>query len=116
MEGEINKSLSHHDTLLAWTGFLSKAPSDKVVICQPNNNEVALMGELSAETLQQKGVKSELIQLALAETGFNWDEILKQVLMKKYGSAKISYSDQSARIFLQNRGFSYSQFEKYLSD
>ena len=51
MEGEINKSLSHHDTLLAWTGFLSKAPSDKVVICQPNNNEVALMGELSAETL-----------------------------------------------------------------
>ena len=66
--------------------------------------------------LQQKGVKSELIQLALAETDFNWDEILKQVLMKKYGSAKISYSDQSARIFLQNRGFSYSQFEKYLSD
>ena len=61
MEGEINKSLSHHETLLAWTGFLSKAPSDKVVICQPQNNEVALMGELSAETLQQKGVKGYIV-------------------------------------------------------
>jgi len=57
MEGEINKSLSHHETLLAWTGFLSKAPSDKVVICQPNNNEVALMGELSAETLKLRNIK-----------------------------------------------------------
>ena len=66
--------------------------------------------------LQQKGVKSELIQIALAESDFNWDDILKQVLVKKYGSAKISYSDQSARLFLQNRGFCYSQFEKYLSD
>ena len=61
MEGEINKSLSHHETLLAWTGFLSKAPSDKVVICQPNNNEVALMGELSAETLQLRGIKGYIV-------------------------------------------------------
>ena len=61
MEGEINESLSHHETLLAWTGFLSKAPSNKVVICQPQNNEVALMGELSAETLQQKGVKGYIV-------------------------------------------------------
>ena len=61
MEGEINNSLSHHETLLAWTGFLSKAPSNKVVICQPQNNEVALMGELSAETLQQKGVKGYIV-------------------------------------------------------
>ena len=61
MEGEVDKSLSHHETLLAWTGFLSKAPNDKVVICQPHNNEVALMGELSAETLQQKGVKGYIV-------------------------------------------------------
>ena len=61
MEGEVNETLSHHETLLAWTGFLSKAPSDKVVICQPQNNEVALMGELSAETLQQKGVKGYIV-------------------------------------------------------
>jgi regulator of RNase E activity RraA len=61
MEGEVNETLSHHETLLAWTGFLSKAPSNKVVICQPQNNEVALMGELSAETLQQKGVKGYIV-------------------------------------------------------
>ena len=56
IEGEVDKSLDHHESLLAWTGFLSKAPKDKVIICQPNNDEVALMGELSAETLQSKGV------------------------------------------------------------
>jgi len=61
MEGEADESLNHHETLLAWTGFLSKAPSNKVVICQPNNNEVALMGELSAETLQLKGVRGYIV-------------------------------------------------------
>jgi len=61
MEGEVDQKLSHHDTLLAWTGFLSKAPNNKVVICQPNNNEVALMGELSAETLQLKGVRGYIV-------------------------------------------------------
>jgi regulator of RNase E activity RraA len=61
IEGESNTSFSHHETLLAWTGLLSKAPSDKVLICQPNDNNIALMGELSAETLQKKNVleKSE---------------------------------------------------------
>ena len=49
-----NNSFSHHETLLAWTGLLSKAPTDKVLICQPNDNNIALMGELSAETLQRK--------------------------------------------------------------
>ena len=61
MEGEVDQTLSHHDTLLAWTGFLSKAPNNKVVICQPNNHEVALMGELSAETLQLKGVRGYIV-------------------------------------------------------
>ena len=44
IEGEVDKNQSHHESLLAWTGFLSKAPNDKVIICQPNTNEVALMG------------------------------------------------------------------------
>ena len=61
IEGEVDKSLDHHESLLAWTGFLSKAPKDKVIICQPNNDEVALMGELSAETLQSKGVKGYIV-------------------------------------------------------
>ena len=57
IEGESNTSFSHHETLLAWTGLLSKAPSDKVLICQPNDNNIALMGELSAETLQKKNIR-----------------------------------------------------------
>ena len=61
MEGSVDKTLSHHETLLAWTGFLSKAPNNKVIICQPNNYEVALMGELSAETLQLKGVRGYIV-------------------------------------------------------
>ena len=61
IEGEVDKFLDHHESLLAWTGFLSKAPKNKVIICQPNNNEVALMGELSAETLQSKGVKGYIV-------------------------------------------------------
>ena len=32
IEGEANTNFSHHETLLAWTGLLSKAPSDKVLI------------------------------------------------------------------------------------
>ena len=61
MEGSVDKTLSHHETLLAWTGFLSKAPNNKVIICQPNNHEVALMGELSAETLQLKGARGYIV-------------------------------------------------------
>ena len=61
MEGSVDQTLDHHETLLAWTGFLSKAPNNKVVICQPNNHEVALMGELSAETLQLKGVRGYIV-------------------------------------------------------
>ena len=61
MEGSVDQTLDHHETLLAWTGFLSKAPNNNVVICQPNNHEVALMGELSAETLQLKGVRGYIV-------------------------------------------------------
>ena len=61
IEGKINNKLTHHESLLAWTGFLSKAPKDKIIICQPNNQEIALMGELSAETLQNKGVRGCII-------------------------------------------------------
>ena len=32
IEGKADNSFSHHETLLAWTGLLSKAPSDKVLI------------------------------------------------------------------------------------
>ena len=61
LEGKVDKSISQHETLLEWTSFLSKAPNGKVVICQPNTNEIALMGELSAEVLQLRGVKGYIV-------------------------------------------------------
>ena len=61
LEGTVDQNQTSHDSLLAWTGFLSKAPKDKVIICQPNTNEVALMGELSAETLQLKGIRGYIV-------------------------------------------------------
>ena len=56
VSGRIDRTQSRHDTLLGWTTLLSKAPAGHVVVCQPNNQEVALMGELSSETLKNKGV------------------------------------------------------------
>ena len=70
VSGKIDKSVSAHDSLLAWTGLLSKAPSGHVVVCQPNNNDVALMGELSAETLKNKGVLGYFVDGGCRDTDF----------------------------------------------
>jgi 4-hydroxy-4-methyl-2-oxoglutarate aldolase len=56
IEGKVDPTADPHQTLLAWTGLLSKAPPGHVWVCQPNDRVVAHMGELSAETLKNKGV------------------------------------------------------------
>ncbi|MFN0160230.1 MAG: RraA family protein [Burkholderiales bacterium] len=56
VSGRMDRTRSRHETLLGWTTVLSKAPTGHVVVCQPNHQEVAMMGELSAETLKNKGV------------------------------------------------------------
>ncbi|MDE0991704.1 MAG: RraA family protein [Rhodospirillales bacterium] len=61
VEGQSGTDFDAHETLLEWTGLLSKAPSGHVVICQPNTHEVALMGELSAETLKFKGIRGYIV-------------------------------------------------------
>lgn len=61
VSGHIDRTKSAHDTLLAWTGLLSKAPADHVVVCQPHTHEIALMGELSAAALKRKGVLGYLV-------------------------------------------------------
>lgn len=61
VSGHIDRSLSRHDTLLGWCTLLSKTPAGHVVICQPNNHEVALMGELSAQTLKARGVLGYIV-------------------------------------------------------
>jgi 4-hydroxy-4-methyl-2-oxoglutarate aldolase len=56
VSGHIDRTKTRHETLLGWCTLLSKAPAAHVVVCQPNNREVALMGELSAQTLTARGV------------------------------------------------------------
>jgi regulator of RNase E activity RraA len=57
IEGEARAGADPHETLLAWTGLLSQAPAGSVWVSQPNDRLVAHMGELSAETLKNKGVR-----------------------------------------------------------
>jgi 4-hydroxy-4-methyl-2-oxoglutarate aldolase len=54
--GHVDRTLTRDETLLAWCTLLARAPRDHVIVCQPNNHEFALMGELSAQTLQARGV------------------------------------------------------------
>lgn len=54
--GRIDDSISNDDSLMSWTGLLGKAPSGTVLVCQPNDSTIAHMGELSAETLNHRGV------------------------------------------------------------
>jgi regulator of RNase E activity RraA len=54
--GHVDRTKSRHECLLGWCTLLSKAPRGHVVVCQPYTHEIALMGELSAQTLKARGV------------------------------------------------------------
>lgn len=56
VSGHIDRTKSRDETLLGWCTLLAKAPAGHVTVCQPNNHEIALMGELSAQTLAARGV------------------------------------------------------------
>ena len=58
------------ETLLAWTGLLSQCPEGHVWVNQPNDNIVAHMGELSAETLHDKGVRGCVLDGMARDTDF----------------------------------------------
>ncbi len=70
VSGSLKTGLDGHETLVAWTGFLSKAPSGHVVVCQPNDDTIAHMGELSAETLKLKGVKGFVVDGGCRDVSF----------------------------------------------
>jgi regulator of RNase E activity RraA len=70
VSGHIDRHQSAHDTLLGWTTLLSRAPAGHVVVCQPQNHEIALMGELSAETLKNKGVLGYVVDGGCRDTDF----------------------------------------------
>ena len=57
VRGSPKPDLDAHESLVAWTGFLSRAPAGHVIVLEGNDQDRALMGELSAETLHNKGVK-----------------------------------------------------------
>lgn len=56
IDGKVDPKADPHQTLLEWTGLLSKAKPGHIWVSQPNDRIVANMGELSAETLKNKGV------------------------------------------------------------
>ena len=70
VSGRVDPNADPHQTLLGWTGLLSKARADTVLICQPNNSAVAHMGELSAETLKRKGVRGYVADGGCRDVGF----------------------------------------------
>lgn len=70
VEGRLDDMADDHETLLAWTGLLSKAPSGHVWVCQPHTRDLAQMGELSAETLKNKGVPGCVIDGMARDTHF----------------------------------------------
>jgi 4-hydroxy-4-methyl-2-oxoglutarate aldolase len=68
--GRVDRNADPHQTLLDWTGFLSKAKPGHVVVIQANDNEVAHMGELSGEVLKRKGVPGCVIDGATRDVSF----------------------------------------------
>jgi 4-hydroxy-4-methyl-2-oxoglutarate aldolase len=74
VSGHIDRTKTRHDTLLGWCTLLAKAPSGHVIVCQPHNHEVALMGELSAQTLQARGVLGYVVDGGSRDT----DLVLQQ--------------------------------------
>lgn len=56
VSGNRHDNIEAHDTYLAWTDLLGSVPSAYVLVCQPNDDELAYMGELSAEVLQLRGI------------------------------------------------------------
>lgn len=70
LEGRLVEGADPHQTLLEWTGLLSKCPAGHVWVAQPNNEVVAQMGELSAETLHRKGVLGVVVDGGLRDTNF----------------------------------------------
>lgn len=60
VSGHLDHTVDGHTTLLEWTRMLSRAPAGSVVVCQPNDDTLAHMGELSAETFVHRGVRGYL--------------------------------------------------------
>jgi len=74
VEGHIDRARTRDESLLGWCTLLARAPAGHVVVCQPNNREIALMGELSAQTLKARGVLGYVVDGGSRDT----DLVLEQ--------------------------------------
>lgn len=70
IEGRVDETADAHETLLAWTGLLSKCPEAHIWTAQPHTHLIAQMGELSAETLHRKGVLGCVLDGGLRDANF----------------------------------------------
>lgn len=70
ISGHRDETLDDHQTLLEWTGLLSKAPANHVVVCQPNDNTMSHMGELSSETLLLRGIRGYIVDGGCRDSDF----------------------------------------------
>lgn len=70
IEGHMDEAADPHETLLAWTGLLSKCKPGHIWTAQPHTHSLAQMGELSAETLHAKGVLGCVLDGALRDSHF----------------------------------------------
>ena len=70
VEGRIDETADPHETLLAWTGLLSKAKPGHIWVSQPHDRTIAHMGELSAETQPSTPLRCSVVDGGLRDANF----------------------------------------------
>jgi 4-hydroxy-4-methyl-2-oxoglutarate aldolase len=70
IQGKRDDSLDAHQSLLKWCELLSNAPANTVLVCQPNDHNLAHMGELSSETLVYKKVLGYIVDGGCRNSAF----------------------------------------------
>lgn len=63
-------NISDDESILRWCDLLSQAPKGHIVICQPNDANLAHMGELSAETLKFRGISGYIVDGGCRDTSY----------------------------------------------
>jgi 4-hydroxy-4-methyl-2-oxoglutarate aldolase len=64
------REVTEDESMLRWCDFLSQAPAGHVIVCQPNDNVLAHMGELSAETLNFRGIRGYVVDGGCRDADF----------------------------------------------
>ena len=69
VSGHTDYTIRPQTSLMRWAQMLSEAPPEHVLVCQPNNRDIALMGEFSAQALKTRGVLGYLVDGRCRDTG-----------------------------------------------